>query len=195
MSGCDAAGSILECVPVEEGRAGTWPTVINYGFYATPLGRCMIGETNGRICYLAFAPPGSDEARSADLCRRWPGVSLNNHSGMTDELPGKMFSLKAPAEVSVSLLVRGTPFQLEVWQALRAIPAGEVRTYSEIAQSIGRPKATRAVGSAIGANPIAWLIPCHRVIRSDGQLGGYRWGTAMKTACLAYERRQLGGAE
>ena len=101
------------------------------------------------------------------------------------------FTPGAGGSEKLQLLVCGTLFQIQVWRALLLIPWGSVATYSQMAERVGRPRAVRAVGTAIGANPIAWLIPCHRVLRSDGQLGGYRWGLERKRACLDYEKQQL----
>lgn len=161
---------------------------VDYGFHPTPLGRCLIGALEGRICHLAFAPTGSDSQMLQDLSARWSGATLDSNCESTGRIMERVFSKTPSAEPATELMVRGTPFQVEVWKALLGIPHGTVRSYAEVAQSIGRPRAVRAVGTAIGANPIAWLIPCHRVIRSDGGLGGYRWGIAAKKACLDYEK-------
>lgn len=161
---------------------------IAYGFVATPLGRALAGVSGGCICYLAFAPFGRDAEWLADLAVRWLGASLTEQAKSVGPVIEEAFAPKGAIGPPQKLLVRGTTFQLEVWRVLLRMPPGEVQSYAEVARSIGRPKAARAVGSAIGANPIAWLIPCHRVIRSDGQLGGYRWGEAMKRTCLDYLR-------
>lgn len=129
----------------------------------------------------------------ADLSARWPGALLSESPEAVDATIAGVFSPVASGDKAVRLLVRGTPFQVQVWAALLEIPPGRVGTYAEVARRVGRPKASRAVASAIGANRIAWLIPCHRVIRSDGQLGGYRWGPAMKKACLDYESAGMWG--
>ncbi|MFU8848154.1 MAG: methylated-DNA--[protein]-cysteine S-methyltransferase [Opitutales bacterium] len=161
---------------------------ITYGFVATPLGRALAALSGGCICYLAFAPEGSDCEWLADLALRWPGASLSVQAESVEPILAEAFAPTSATRSPRRLLVRGTPFQVEVWRALLRIPPGQVRSYADVARSIGRPKAVRAVGSAVGANPIAWLIPCHCAIRSDGQLGGYRWGSAMKRACLNYLR-------
>lgn len=165
---------------------------IAYGFLPTPLGRCLIGETKERICYLAFAPEGQDREMLADLSRRWAGASLRSNQRQPARQINEIFPESGSGAAPIKLLAQGTRFQVEVWRALLRIPTGGVQTYAGLARMIGRPKATRAVGTAIGANPIAWLIPCHRVIRSDGQLGGYRWGVATKKACLMYEKERQG---
>lgn len=160
--------------------------VIEYSFQSTPLGCCLLGVNTAAVCYLAFAPHGSESSRLPDLANRWPGALLRENSHAVNLTARRVFEENLSPD-ECELLVRGSAFQVRVWRALLAIPRGEVRSYGEVARSIGRARAVRAVASAIGANPIAWLIPCHRVIRSDGGLGGYRWGLAAKRACLAYE--------
>jgi AraC family transcriptional regulator of adaptative response/methylated-DNA-[protein]-cysteine methyltransferase len=182
---------LLESVPPKAAKGKACELKIDYGFVQKPLGRCLIGEVGASICYLAFAPTGSDSKMLADLAARWPGASLNHDPHRADKTSTVVFDQRGSADTGIKLLVRGTCFQVEVWRALLGIPPGNVCTYAEVARRVGRPKATRAVGSAIGANPIAWLIPCHRVIRSDGQLGGYRWGVAMKKACLGFEKQSM----
>jgi len=179
---------LLESVSFNAAKQNACELKIDYGFVQTPLGRCLIGVVGGSICYLAFAPTGSDSNMLADLSARWSAVLLNHDPRRADETISAVFDRRASADKEIKLLVRGTCFQVEVWRALLGIPLGNVCTYAEVAQRVGRPKATRAVGSAIGANLIAWLIPCHRVIRSDGQLGGYRWGATMKRICLDFEQ-------
>lgn len=161
---------------------------ISYGFHPTPLGRCLIAETKGKICYLSFAPTCSDEAILADLLKRWPGAQLGGESRSTAATAKRIFKKSDSTGGPIRLIVRGTQFQIAVWGALLEIPKGGVCTYADVARRVGRHKAVRAVGSAIGANPIAWLIPCHRVLRSDGGLGGYRWGLGAKQACLDFEK-------
>ena len=123
------------------------------------------------------------EAALADLHRRFPNRDFTVDAEQATILGNKIFISKG----SVELYPEGTPFQQSVWKALLEIPEGETRTYAQIASTIGRPKVVRAVGTAIGANPIAYLIPCHRVVRSDGGLGGYRWGIELKKKMLKAE--------
>lgn len=176
----------------EKSLHGEWADFsIDYDFVTIPLGRCLIGASAGRICYMAFAPEGRDREMLADLSSRWPGAVLLCNPQMLGGTADQVFAESGSYDGLIKLLVRGTQFQVEVWRALLGIPTGSVQTYAQVALKMGRPGARRAVGSAIGANPIAWLIPCHRVIRSDGQLGGYRWGIAMKKACLDFERKRL----
>lgn len=180
----------LESLPAKAAPEKMGGLEIAYAFVQTPLGPCLAGVNGSRICYLAFASGGSDPQMLADLSARWPGASLSGSQELLAARIADMFSPRDPAHRTIRLLVRGTSFQVEVWRSLLRIPAGQTRSYIELAKEIGRPKAARAVGSAIAANPIAWLIPCHRVIRSNGQLGGYRWGSVLKKVCLAYEEER-----
>ncbi len=178
----------------ERGGVGFSDWIIDYSFVETPLGHCLVGVTAGRICYLAFVPTAGESRALAGLARSWPGAALRARPARADEMSSMLAAAFTPGtggSGEMRLLVRGTPFQVQVWRALVAIPWGSVSTYAEVAQRVGRPRAVRAIGRAIGANPIAWLIPCHRVIRSDGQLGGYRWGLALKRACLDYEKQHM----
>ncbi|MGB0744372.1 MAG: methylated-DNA--[protein]-cysteine S-methyltransferase [Opitutales bacterium] len=164
---------------------------VEYGFHQTPLGRCLLAKTDGAVCYLAFAEKGPESAYLKDLTSRWPEATLEENRHSTVRTIRRIFQ-ETPSSDALELLVRGTAFRVEVWKALLDIPQGEVCTYSHVARSVGRPRAVRAVASAIGANSIAWLIPCHRVILSDGGLGGYRWGLDAKRACLNFERAESG---
>lgn len=163
-------------------------THIAYGFHATPFGMCLIGcIQNYNICYLAFTQNELPE-QLAPLQRAWPHAQLEPHQEFTQTLVDQLFKHDAQLD-TLELAIAGTPFQEAVWQALLAITAGTTTTYEAIAQQIGRPTAVRAVASAIGANNIAWLIPCHRVVRKDGGLGGYRWGITHKHHMLAFEKK------
>ncbi len=154
---------------------------MNYGFYTSPFGTCCMAFTTEGLSALIFAD--KEEIALADLQRRFPKADFSEENKQAKLLGDKIFKLKEP----VGLCPQGTFFQQLVWKALQEIPAGETRTYAQIADAIGRPKAVRAVGTAIGANPIAYLIPCHRVVRTDGGLGGYRWGLALKQQMLRAE--------
>ena len=124
----------------------------------------------------------------AGLQSQWPTANFSEGKQASLRFDKHMQPIAAKNNLPISLYVRGTPFQLSVWQALLTIPTAVTQTYTEIAQRIGKPKAVRAVGSAIGANPIAYCIPCHRVIRQNGELGGYRWGIACKRNMLHHEQ-------
>ncbi len=155
----------------------------SFGFQSTPFGECCIAFSNDGICALSF--PENRESALNDMERRFPGVDFKQNDDKATLLVHQIFeSSKKPA---INLI--GTEFQLTIWKALQNIPKGKTTTYAKIAEIIGRPKAVRAVGTAIGANPIAYLIPCHRVIRTDGSLGGFRWGLECKVKMLEWEKK------
>lgn len=152
-----------------------------------PLGRCLVAESERGVC--AVLPGKSDALLCAELASLFPNARLHPGDEAFRQRVAQVFSHlddhRQP--FSLPLDLRGTAFQLQVWQALRQIPAGETRSYRQVAQSIGRPRAVRAVASACAANKLALVIPCHRVVREDGALSGYRWGTARKALLLARE--------
>lgn len=154
---------------------------MNYGFYDSPYGQCCLAFTEKGLSALIFAD--NEEQAAEDLQQRFPKIVFTLDSYQAEVLGKKIFQTKERVE----LLAQGTAFQQAVWKALMAIPQGATCTYKEIAATIGRPKAVRAVGAAVGANPISYLIPCHRVIRTDGKLGGYRWGLERKVQMLKAE--------
>lgn len=152
-----------------------------------PLDRCLVAESERGVCAVL---PGEDDALLyAELASLFPNARLHPGDEIFRQRVAQVFSHlddhRQP--FSLPLDLRGTAFQLQVWQALRQIPAGETRSYRQVAQSIGRPRAVRAVASACAANKLALVIPCHRVVREDGALSGYRWGTARKALLLARE--------
>jgi len=127
--------------------------------------------------------------------RRWPEAEYREDKAFTDSYVNCLATIgqeQPPSQTKIKLALYGTPFQLQVWQALLQIPFGQRTTYQNIAQSIGSPNAARAVGTTIGNNPVAWLIPCHRVIRRDGGYGGYHWGEGRKLGLLGWESAQAG---
>jgi len=158
---------------------------IRYGFHPTPFGECLLGITERGICHLAFVQQGREQALAA-LQLEWPGAGLREEPAATGPLVAPIFSLGTGSR-PISLYLNGTNFQLKVWEALLGIPSGTVSTYERIAAQIGRPAAVRAVGNAVGRNPVAVLIPCHRVIRKIGEFGNYRYGPIRKKALLGWE--------
>jgi AraC family transcriptional regulator of adaptative response/methylated-DNA-[protein]-cysteine methyltransferase len=159
--------------------------VIRYGLPETPFGRALIGITDRGVCYLGFLSTNEMPRPDELLHQAWPTARLQPDASAAADCCDAIFT--PLAQRSLTVLVKGTPFQVQVWQALLSIPLGGLATYQTIAAAIGRPTAARAVGNAVGKNPIAYLIPCHRVIRGSGALGGYRWGLARKSAILAWE--------
>jgi len=163
---------------------------ISAGFHESPFGEALIATTDRGICGLTFHD-GDRATALHDLASRWPNATIDERPRATAPTASRIFSALEARDpeglVPLGLLVRGTNFQVKVWRALLQIPVGSVATYEDIATAIGSPGAVRAVGTAIGRNPVAFLIPCHRVIRTTGALGGYRWGLPRKRAMLAWE--------
>ena len=176
-----------EAVTPGEFKSGGEGLVIRYGFQASPFGQTLVGITERGICALFFVAEGSRGGALEALREDWRNARLVEDSAATRSLAQRIFLTGRHADAPLTLYLRGTNFQVKVWEALLAIPPGRVTTYEGIAKAIGEPGAGRPVGRALGGNPIAFLIPCHRVIRKDGSLGGYRWGTGRKRLMLAWE--------
>jgi AraC family transcriptional regulator of adaptative response/methylated-DNA-[protein]-cysteine methyltransferase len=180
----------LDAVTPGEFRENGSGLRISAGFHESPFGEALIATTDRGICALSFHDGNRKEALR-DLYARWPNATVEERPRITAPVANRIFTaleIRDPEGlVPLGLLVRGTNFQVKVWRALLQIPVGSVATYEDIATAIGAPSAVRAVGTAIGRNPVAFLIPCHRVIRTTGALGGYRWGLPRKRAMLAWE--------
>jgi len=159
---------------------------IRYGIHPTPFGKCLIGLTDRGICHLGFVQASEGEAVD-HLVADWHQARMIEDYASTTALVEPIFDLNRNWKEPLRVHLRGTNFQLKVWEALLDVPAGSVTTYGQIAARIGRPKAVRAVGTAVGHNPIPVLIPCHRVIRRIGEFGNYRYGALRKKALLARE--------
>jgi len=157
---------------------------IRYGLHASPFGKCLVAVTERGICHLGFAQT-SEGGAIDNLVADWKNARMIEDYKSTAPLIEPIFDLNSRSRLNIHL--RGTNFQLKVWEALLKIPAGTVTTYEGLAERIGQPTASRAVGTAVGHNPIAVLIPCHRVIRKVGEFGNYRYGAARKKALLAQE--------
>ncbi|WP_239031928.1 methylated-DNA--[protein]-cysteine S-methyltransferase [Paroceanicella profunda] len=161
---------------------------IRWGWFDTPFGEALVMGTDRGLCGIAFAAETGRDAAMADLSGRWPAARFREDPDALAPLTGGVFGGGGPAAGGETrLCLIGAPFQIKVWEALLRIPTGHVTTYSEIARVIGAPKAARAVGTAVGRNPVSWLIPCHRALRKSGELGGYHWGLPVKRAMLAWE--------
>ena len=158
---------------------------IEYGFADCPFGRVLVMTTAKGICGLAFGDEGEDERMLADMTSRWPKANFVENAMRAEEIAKTIFERDGKTEIGLHLL--GTPFQIKVWEALLAIPEGRMTTYGTLAARLGDAKASRAVGTAVGRNPVSWLIPCHRVLGSDGALHGYHWGLVRKRSMLAME--------
>jgi AraC family transcriptional regulator of adaptative response/methylated-DNA-[protein]-cysteine methyltransferase len=162
---------------------------IRYGLYPTPFGQCLLGTTERGICHLGFVQTSEGDALD-ELTSHWSRASIVEDHAATAPLVESIFQLGKPPERPLHILLRGTNFQIKIWEALLRIPPGSVATYAEVAREIGEPHAVRAVGNAVGRNPIPVLIPCHRVIRALGEFGRYRYGSARKKALLGWEFAQ-----
>jgi AraC family transcriptional regulator of adaptative response/methylated-DNA-[protein]-cysteine methyltransferase len=179
----------VEGVTPGEFKRGGSDLVIYYGFYASPFGTCLIGATARGICHLAFLDedkrvPAIEELRSA-----WPNAKLREDIRAVSKAGEAIFrSGTNRRNQDISVFLSGTRFQLKVWEAVLRIPPGFVLSYGDIGKALGIPGAARAVGTALARNPVAYLIPCHRVIRETGIIGDYRWGSSRKRAMLAWER-------
>lgn len=162
---------------------------INYGFHPTPFGQCLIAATDRGVCDLRFVEDNDPQKSLQHLKACWPQANFQAVPGRTSTITQKVFSAFYQDNLTGRLPVHvyGTNFQLKVWEALLRIPPGSVITYQDIAVQIGLPEGSRAVGNAVGHNPLPVLIPCHRVIRKDGNFGGYRFGSPRKKAILGWE--------
>ena len=181
----------LEAVTPGELKARGEGVTIRYGFSATPFGRALLGSTPRGVCWLSFVEPGTDVAAVQALTGHWQHAQLRRDELSAAELAVRIWSTTGDAagagrDTPLRLAVQGTNFQLKVWQALLALGADSPTTYSALARAVGGQGSARAVGNAVGANPVAWLIPCHNVLRKDGALGGYHWGEDRKRAMLAW---------
>lgn len=159
---------------------------LNYGWFDSPFGEAVIMGTDRGICGIAFASEMGRDGAFEDLRIRWPEATYEENTEALRSWVETAFG-QTDSGRKTPLVLIGAPFQIKVWEALLRIPSGYVTTYSDIADAIGKPKAVRAVGTAIGRNPVSWLIPCHRALRKSGELGGYHWGLGVKRALLAYE--------
>lgn len=179
----------LEAASPGEMKSGGAGMQIDYGFVDTPFGEALIAETKRGICHLTFGGVrGGDGAREL-LKSEWPNAKLVRNDSRVAELGSTIFDsgTKSTSRRPLRAFVRGTPFQLRVWRALLRIPTGSLTTYGRLAEAIGQSKAARAVGSAVGANPISFIIPCHRVIRETGALGNYGGGRIRKQVMVGWE--------
>ncbi|WVX50852.1 Bifunctional transcriptional activator/DNA repair enzyme Ada [Roseobacter fucihabitans] len=172
--------------PGEFARAGAGLTIF-WGWFESPFGPAVVMGTDKGICGIGFAAEMGESCALEDLLSRWPRAEFVEDPMKLRPWVLKAFGAGDGTLDTAPLFLMGAPFQIKVWEALLSIPSGQVTTYSQIAQAIGNPRAVRAVGTAVGRNPISWLIPCHRALRKSGGLGGYHWGLPMKRAMLAYE--------
>ncbi|MEA5446589.1 methylated-DNA--[protein]-cysteine S-methyltransferase [Gammaproteobacteria bacterium AB-CW1] len=191
-AGLSSAGRVhdhflrLDAVSPGEYRRQGAGLVVRYGFHEGPLGDMLVATTDRGLCFLAFTEVEGRTSALGQLSAAWPGARL-----LADAGPGKYYVAalsRAPRDAGpLSIHVRGSNFQVQVWRALLRIPEGVLLSYGDLASAVGRPRAVRAVASAVGANPVACFIPCHRVIRRSGGPGGYRWSMPIKFALISRE--------
>ena len=162
---------------------------INYSFAETPFGNIIVASTTKGICHLAFADNENEALQQLQL--QFPNATFRQVVDTMQQNALFIFTQDWKDLSKIKLHLKGTPFQIKVWEALLKIPMGDVSTYSGIANTINNPNASRAVGTAIGDNPVAFLIPCHRVIRSTGDFGQYHWGSIRKTAMIGWEAAKM----
>ena len=168
---------------------------IAYGVHPSPFGPCFVGQTERGICALGFADDHRSDVQAvrAEFERRWPAAHFHEDRAKTEPVVARTFDGgRAAAAEPLRLTLCGTNFQLKVWEALLRIPPGRITSYHALAQALGLPRSARAVGGAVAANPISYLIPCHRVIRRSGVISNYEWGRSRKRVMLGWEAAQFG---
>lgn len=177
----------LEAVTPQEYKMQGNGIHIAYGIHETPFGACLIGTTERGICWLSFLTSAEDSKESIEEMKaHWYHSVFHLNQNLTSNFVQQIFQ-RTSSQTKLHLFVKGTNFQIKVWNALLKIPTGGVVTYQDIAKKIDSPRAMQAVGSAVGSNHIAYLIPCHRVIRKDGILGDYRWSSTRKKSMIGWE--------
>lgn len=195
-SGLSGAGRLHDlCVNLEaaspgELKSGGADWTIIAGFAATPFGQCLLGESPRGICHLGFAAAAEATVEWAKLQANWPQARLQRDDAAATRLAAAIFRHPGDMQKRPPLrgYVHGTAFQVRVWRALMQIPPGTLVSYGSLAAALGTATAARAVGTAVAQNPLAYLVPCHRVIRATGVIGDYRWGRLRKRAMLVWER-------
>lgn len=186
----------LEAMSPGEIRAGGQGVEIRHGITVTPFGSAFVAETARGLLRLSFLDGRSDATEMAALRTSWPRARFVRDDARAAELAASIWASRPGTggheTVTLPLAVSGTNFQVQVWRALLELDPGATVTYSALARKLGKPDGARAVGNAVGANPIAWVIPCHRVLKASGELGGYRWGAARKQMIRRWEERRAG---
>ena len=181
-----------EAMSPGEWKAGGEGLSIAYGFHASPFGSALVMATPRGLAGLAFADPGAEAATLADMQSRWPKARYVEDTAATAPLARRIFDAKQwQPDQPLRVVLIGTDFEVRVWETLLRIPMGRAATYSDIAAKVCTPKAARAVGAAVGKNPVCFVVPCHRVIGKDGSLTGYHWGLTRKHAMLGWEAGKI----
>ncbi|MBP2557669.1 AraC family transcriptional regulator of adaptative response/methylated-DNA-[protein]-cysteine methyltransferase [Neorhizobium galegae] len=177
-----------EAMSPGEWKARGGGLTIRYGFHPSPFGEALVMATDRGLSGLAFADLGQEQAALDDMMRRWPNAEYVADQEMTASYVGRVFDrANWSCDRPLKVVLIGTDFQVRVWQSLLKIPFGKAVTYSDVANDIGQPTASRAVGAAVGANPISFVVPCHRALGKSGALTGYHWGLTRKRAILGWE--------
>jgi AraC family transcriptional regulator, regulatory protein of adaptative response / methylated-DNA-[protein]-cysteine methyltransferase len=167
---------------------------ISYGYHPSPFGVALVMVTAYGLCGLSFADVGEEASALADMTKRWPNAQYTENSALTAPFAAQLFAdqnFRPNQPLRITFI--GTDFEIRVWETLLKIPVGKATTYGDIASSVGSPKAARAVGAAVGKNPMSFVVPCHRVIGKSGALTGYHWGLTRKKAILGWEAGRLLG--
>ena len=175
----------IEGMTPGEYKNGGENLAVNYSFAETPFGAMLVASTPKGICHMAFCD--DENAALPELRRQFPNARLRQMTDLLQQSALYLFAKDWQNPGEIKLHLKGTAFQVKVWETLLKIPSGSLSTYGDIAQQLGQPGASRAVGSAVGSNPVAYLIPCHRVIRSEGMVGDYHWGSDRKAAMIGWE--------
>lgn len=198
-SGLSGPGRLHDLFVTHEAMSpGEWKNggaglTLRYGFHPSPFGTAIVIATDRGLSGLAFADPGEEKAALADMTRRWRNATyVEDHEG-TAPLAARIFDTKLwRPDQPLRVVMIGTDFEVRVWETLLKIPMGRAVSYSDIACNINSPKASRAVGAAVGKNPVSFVVPCHRALGKSGTLTGYHWGVTRKQAMLGWEAGQLG---
>lgn len=184
-----------EAMSPGEWKGGGAGLTICYGFHHSPFGRALVMTTPRGLCGLAFADEGEDSPALADMQRRWPRAAYVEDAVQTAETASRIFDPQFwRPDRPLRIIMIGTDFEVRVWETLLAIPMGRASTYSDIANRLGNPKACRAVGAAVGKNPMSFVVPCHRVLGRSGDITGYHWGLTRKRAMLGWEAGKVTAA-
>jgi len=177
-----------EAMSPGEWKAGGEGLTITYGFHPSPFGTALVLATERGLCGMAFADAGDEKSAFADMSSRWPKATYEQDPASTEPLAQRIFdrNLWRP-DRPLRVVLIGTDFEVRVWETLMSIPFGHLTTYSDVAAKVQAPKAARAVGAAVGKNPVCFVVPCHRVVGKSGELTGYHWGLTRKRAILGWE--------
>ena len=196
--GFSGPGRLHDLFVVHEAMSpGEWKTggeglTVYYGFHPSPFGFALVMATERGLCGLAFADRGGEKAALDDMRGRWPNARYAEDSARTVVHAQRIFDSKLwKPNTPLRVVLIGTDFEIRVWETLLSIPMGKASTYSDIAKKLGNPKASRAVGAAVGKNPVSFVVPCHRVLGKSGKLTGYHWGLTRKRAMLGWEAAQV----